>query len=112
MHLNGKLTLGENVGDNGGARIAYVAMEAALANEADKTIGGYDRAQRFFLGFGQAFCENVRPEFARLLANVDPHSPGQFRVNGVVTNMPEFAQAFHCGPTDPMTATAKSCRVW
>ncbi|MGH9483384.1 MAG: M13-type metalloendopeptidase, partial [Terriglobales bacterium] len=112
VHLNGKLTLGENVGDNGGARIAYMAMETALAAQPDARIGPYDRAQRFFLGFGQAFCENVTPEFARLLANADPHSPGRFRANGVVTNMPEFAQAFHCGPGDPMTAKPTACRVW
>ena len=112
VHLNGQLTLGENTADNGGARIAYMAMEAALAGQPDTLINGFDRAQRFFLGFAQAFCENVRPQYERLLATVDPHSPGRFRVNGVVSNMPQFAQAFHCGPSDPMTAGAKSCRVW
>ncbi|MGH9479868.1 MAG: M13 family metallopeptidase [Terriglobales bacterium] len=112
VHLNGKLTLGENTADNGGARIAYAAMETALGSQPDKLIDGYDRAQRFFLGYGQIWCENVRPAYARLAANVDPHSPGNFRVNGVVSNMPQFAAAFKCGPTAPMTATAKSCRVW
>jgi putative endopeptidase len=112
VHLNGKLTLGENTADNGGARIAYMAMEAALAGKPDTLINGFDRAQRFFIGFAQAFCENLRPQYERLLANVDPHSPGRFRIDGVVSNMPEFAQAFHCGPGDPMTAGPKSCRVW
>ena len=112
VHLNGKLTLGENTADNGGARIAYMAMETALAGQPDTLIDGFNRNQRFFLGAAQAFCENIRPETARLLANVDPHSPGQFRVNGVLSNMPEFAQAFQCGPSDPMTASGKACRVW
>ncbi len=112
VHLNGKLTLGENTADNGGARIAYMAMETALAGKPDTLIDGYHRDQRFFLGAAQAFCENVRPATARLLANIDPHSPGQFRVNGTFSNMPQFAQAFHCGPTDPMTAGPKACRVW
>ena len=112
VKLNGKLTLGENTADNGGARIAYMAMETALAGQPDAKIDGYTREQRFFLGFAQVFCENVRPEMARLLANVDPHSPGQFRVDGVVTNLPQFASAFHCGPADPMTAKPNACRVW
>ncbi len=113
VKLNGKLTLGENTADNGGARIAYLAMQAALTGQPQQLIDGYDAAQRFFLGFGQDFCENVRPQLARLYATVDPHSPGRFRVDGVVQNMPQFAQAFHCGPTDPMAAPAgQACRVW
>lgn len=112
VHLNGKLTLGENTADNGGARVAYMAMETALAGKPDPKIGGFTREQRFFLGYAQIWCENVRPQAARLAANTDPHSPGRFRVNGVVSNMPEFAAAFHCGPADPMTAGPKACRVW
>ena len=112
VHLNGRLTLGENTADNGGARIAYMAMEAALAGQPDTKIDGFDRAQRFFIAYGQVWCQNVRPQTARLLATVDPHSPGRFRVNGVVQNLPQFAQAFHCGPGAPMTAGPKACRVW
>ncbi|MGH9392609.1 MAG: M13 family metallopeptidase [Terriglobales bacterium] len=112
VKVNGKLTLGENLGDSGGARIAYMAMETALAGLPDETIDGYNRAQRFFLGYGQVWCENVRPEAARMLAATDPHAPGEFRVNGIVSNMAEFAQAFHCGPQDAMTAKANACRVW
>ncbi|HWG37546.1 MAG TPA: M13 family metallopeptidase, partial [Terriglobales bacterium] len=112
VKVNGKLTLGENLGDSGGARIAYMAMETALANQPDTTIDGYNREQRFFLGYGQIWCENVRPETSRMLAAIDPHSPGQFRVNGIVSNMSEFASAFHCGPNDPMTAKPSACRVW
>ena len=112
VHLNGRLTLGENTADNGGARIAYMAMEAALAGQPDTRIDGFDRAQRFFLAYGQIWCQNIRPQTARLLATVDPHSPGRFRANGVVRNLPQFAQAFHRGPGDPMDAGAQACRVW
>ncbi|MGH9482543.1 MAG: M13-type metalloendopeptidase, partial [Terriglobales bacterium] len=112
VHLNGRLELGEDTADNGGARIAYSAMEAALAGQPDALIGGYNRAQRFFLGFGQVLCQNVRPQLAALYANTNPHAFVQFRVNGVVRNLPQFAQAFHCGPADPMTAGAQACRVW
>ncbi|MGH9486749.1 MAG: M13 family metallopeptidase [Terriglobales bacterium] len=112
VHLNGKLTLGENTADNGGVRIAYMAMESALAGKPDPMTDGLTRAQRFFLGYAQIWCENTRPQTARMMANIDPHSPGRFRVDGVVTNMPQFAAAFHCGPSDPMTAGPKACRVW
>lgn len=112
VHLNGQLTLGENGADNAGARIAYMAMEAALTPADRAAVDGYSPEQRFFLAFARVFCENDRPQAAEASAKTDPHSPGKFRVLGVVTNMPEFAQAFHCGPSDPMTAGAQSCRVW
>ncbi|MGN6591790.1 MAG: M13 family metallopeptidase [Terriglobales bacterium] len=111
VHLNGKLTLGENTADNGGAQVAYRAMQAALAGQPDPKLDGFTRDQRFFIGYAQVWCENTRPESARLRANVDPHSPGRFRVNGVVQNMAQFAAAFHCGPSDAMTAGPKACRV-
>ncbi len=112
VHLNGRLTLGENTADNGGARIAYMAMEAALTPAERGKIDGYSPEQRFFLAFARVFCANTRPQAARASVKTDPHSPGKFRVLGVVTNMPEFAQAFHCGPHAPMSAGPKSCRVW
>ncbi|MGH9466549.1 MAG: M13 family metallopeptidase [Terriglobales bacterium] len=112
VHENGRLTLGENTADNGGIRVAYMAMEAALAGTPDTKKGGFTREQRFFLGYGQIWCENDRPQWARLMANTDPHAAAEFRVNGVVSNTPEFAAAFHCGPGDPMTAGPKACRVW
>jgi len=112
VHLNGQLTLGENGADNAGARIAYMAMEAALTPSDRKPIDGYSPEQRFFLAFARVFCENARPQAAEASAKTDPHSPGKFRVLGVVTNMPEFAAAFHCGPSAPMSAGPKSCRVW
>jgi putative endopeptidase len=113
--LNGKLTLGENTADNGGARIALMALEGMIAEdktgkEAEK-IDGYTPEQRFFLGFGRVWCEKRRPEFSRMLVNVDPHSPGRFRVNGVVQNMPEFQKAWGCKSGQAMVA-ANACHVW
>jgi putative endopeptidase len=109
LHVNGKLTLGENIADNGGLRIALMAYLANLGNA--KTIDGFTPEQRFFLGWGQIWCENLSPEAARLQAQSDPHSAGSFRVNGVVRNMPEFQKAFQCKPDTPM-APEKRCRIW
>jgi endothelin-converting enzyme/putative endopeptidase len=115
VHLNGKLTLGENTADNGGVRIAYMALMQTLADAAKKPgpgfIDGFTPEQRFFLGFGQVWCQNETEESARLRANVDPHSPGRYRVNGVVANMPEFQQAFGCKAGDAMVRE-NACRVW
>ena len=115
-NLNGKLTLGENTADNGGIHLAYAALMDALAK---KTIPpaqkqeGYTEAQQFFLGYAQIWCQNVRPETARLLVHTDPHSPGRFRVNGVVSNTMDFSQAFGCKAGDAMyPAGGKGCRVW
>ncbi|MHB8736026.1 MAG: M13 family metallopeptidase [Terriglobales bacterium] len=116
VKLNGKLTLGENTADNGGVRIAYMALLDSLTHHDPAidpgSIDGFTPAQRFFIGYGQIWCENRTDAIARLAATVDPHSPGKDRVNGVLVNMPEFQQAFHCGPTDPMVGGTKACRVW
>ncbi len=115
LKLNGRLTLGENTADNGGARIALMALEQMMA--ADKTgaaaqiINGYTPEQRFFLGFGRSWCEKRRPEYSRMLVSVDPHSPGKYRVTGVVENMPEFQKAFNCKAGQPMVRE-NACRVW
>ena len=115
LKLNGRLTLGENTADNGGARIGLMALEETIA--ADPTgkeaqpIDGYTPEQRYFLGFGRVWCESRRPEFSRMLVSVDPHSPGRYRVNGVVQNMPEFQKAFSCKAGQPMVAE-NACRVW
>ena len=111
VKLNGRLTLGENTADNGGLRVAYMAMEDALkANPSDK-IDGLTPEQRFFVGFAQVWCENVTPQAARNLAATDPHSPGRFRVNGTLQNMPEFQKAYSCKPPAPMVKP-NACRVW
>jgi putative endopeptidase len=111
VKLNGKLTLGENTADNGGLRIALMAYLARTANQPPQTLDGFTPEQRVFLGWGQVWCENVRPERARMLAQINPHSPGHDRVNGVVSNMPEFQKAFACKADAPMVR-ANRCRVW
>jgi endothelin-converting enzyme/putative endopeptidase len=112
IKLNGRLTLGENTADNGGVRLAYMALMKRLAGApAPNKIDGFTEQQRAFLGWGQIWCQNRTPEAARMRAVVDPHSPGEYRVNGVVSNMPEFQQAFGCQTGQPM-APARRCRVW
>jgi putative endopeptidase len=111
LHLNGKLTLGENTADNGGLRLAFMALLDALKGKQPPKIDGFTAEQRFFLGWGQIWCEARRPEMNRMLVTVDPHSPSKFRVNGVVSNMPEFQKAFGCKVGQPMVR-APQCRVW
>jgi predicted metalloendopeptidase len=110
VFVNGKLTLGENTADNGGARIALMALLNTIGNNTAK-IDGYTPEQRFFLSFGQIWCENARPEALRTLVQTNPHSPPEFRVKGVVENMPEFQKAFSCKPGQPM-APVHACHVW
>ena len=113
LKLNGKLTLGENTADNGGARIALMALREMLAQDGKngEKIDGYTPEQRLFLGYGRVWCEKRRPEFSRMLVSVDPHSPGRYRVNGVMQNMPEFQQAWGCKAGQPMVRQ-NACRVW
>ena len=111
VKLNGKLTLGENVADNGGLRISLMAYLARTSAAPAATIDGFTPEQRVFLGWGQVWCENTRPERARMLAQTNPHSPGRERVNGVVANMPEFQKAFACKAGAPMVRQTQ-CRVW
>jgi predicted metalloendopeptidase len=115
LKLNGKLTLGENTADNGGARVSLMALEHVIADDKSgkesQPIDGYTPQQRFFLGFGRVWCEKRRPEVARMRVLVDPHSPGQWRVNGVVQNMPEFEKAWSCKAGQPMVAE-NACHVW
>jgi len=111
VSLNGKLTLGENTADNGGLRVAYMALMAKLGGKTGDKIDGFTPQQRFFLGFAQVWCENARPEQERLQATTDPHSLPQFRVNGTVSNQAEFSSAFSCKEGQPMVRE-KACRVW
>jgi len=111
---NGKLTLGENTADNGGLRIAYRALMDTLAEQnasATEKIGGYTPAQRFFLSFGQVWCQNQTEQSARLRAKTDPHSAGEWRANGSVQNFDEFGKAFGCKVGQPMMPL-NACRVW
>lgn len=111
LKLNGKLTLGENTADNGGLRIAYMALMNVLGGRQPAKIDGFTAEQRFFLGWGQIWCENQRDEMKRLQTNTNPHSLGEFRVNGVISNMPQFSSAFGCTEGKPMVRP-KACRVW
>ena len=111
LKVNGQLTLGENIADNGGLHLAYLALLAGLAGKDLPAIDGFTPQQRFFLAWGQIRCANVTEARARSLARTDPHSPGRWRVNGVVSNMPEFAKAFHCPATAPMVRK-EPCRIW
>ena len=115
VKLNGRLTLGENTADNGGARVALAALEQKIAEDKSgkevQKIEGYTPEQRFFLGFGRVWCEKRRPEVARMRVLTDPHSPGKYRVDGVVQNMPEFEKAWSCKAGQPMVAE-NACHVW
>jgi endothelin-converting enzyme/putative endopeptidase len=112
VHMNGKLTLGENTADNGGLRLAWMALMTDLAGKTLPRKDGYTEQQRFFLGWGQVWCDNETEEMQRLQAQTNPHAIAEYRVNGVVSNMPEFQQAFSCKDGQPMVRGANSCRVW
>jgi endothelin-converting enzyme/putative endopeptidase len=111
VKLNGKLTLGENTADNGGLHLAYLALEEIMGDKMNLPIDGYTPAQRFFIGYAQIWCQNQTDQIARQLAIIDPHSPGKYRVNGVVQNSPEFQKAYSCKAGDAMVSP-KPCRVW
>ena len=110
-HINGRLTLGENTADNGGLRLALMAYLAGPGATAPKQVDGFTSEQRVFLGWAQVWCEDSRPEAERLKATTNPHSSNRYRVNGPLSNMPEFAQAFSCKADSPMVR-ANACRVW
>src|SRR5215469_10650377 len=113
MHINSQLTLGENVADLGGEILAYLAWQDATKDKDLKPSDGLTPEQRFFIGFAQWDCSNERTEDLRVRATTDPHSPSQYRINGVVVNMPEFHKAFGCKAGQPMTKPReKICKVW
>ncbi len=111
LHINSKLTSGEDVADLGGTLIAYIAWKHQTETMRLKPVDGFTPDQRFFIGNAQWACEDVREANLRLNVATDPHSPGFARINGIVNNMPEFAAAFACKVGQPM-AKAKVCRVW
>jgi putative endopeptidase len=119
QNLNGHLTLGENTADNGGIRIAFQALQETLAKQGaaaeqgyvDGKKDGYTPEQRFFIGFGQVWCQNQTEQSARVLAKTDPHSSGEWRTKGTVQNFDEFGKAFGCKVGQPMMPV-NSCRVW
>jgi endothelin-converting enzyme/putative endopeptidase len=111
IKINSKLTLGEDVADLGGLILAYMAWKADTRGETLQPVEGFTPEQRFFIGYAQSWCTNERDETKRLRATVDPHSPEKYRANGVVSNMPEFQQAFHC-KAGSLMVRQNACRVW
>jgi putative endopeptidase len=99
------------VADLGGTLLAYVAWKRATAGQDLQSADGFTPDQRFFIGMAQWACGDARPEMKRMSALTNPHSPDEYRVNGVVTNLPEFGKAFGCKAGQPMMS-AKGCRVW
>ena len=110
-HINGRLTLGENTADNGGLRLALMAYLSGPGARNNDKVDGFTPEQRVFLGWAQVWCENARPEAERLKAATNPHSSNKYRVNGPLSNMPEFRKAFSCKADAPMVRAA-ACRVW
>jgi putative endopeptidase len=109
LKINGELTLGENIADLGGIKLAFAAYRAMRHDATDRVIAdGYSEDQQFFLALGQAWCAKTRPEMERLRVKIDPHSPPRFRVQGPLANLPEFAEAFSC--TSP--PAEQTCAVW
>ncbi|HEY8682509.1 MAG TPA: M13 family metallopeptidase [Rhodanobacter sp.] len=115
-HVNGHLTMGENIGDLGGLNAAYTALQMALSKnpaEANRKIDGYTEDQRFFLNWARVWRGNIRPEAQLTLLNTDPHAPAQFRAIGAPSNMPEFAHAFQCKAGDAMVRSAATqVKIW
>jgi putative endopeptidase len=114
LHVNPKLTMGENIADLGGLLIAYGAYRRSLEGKPEPApIDGLSGDQRFFMAWAQIWRSNIRPEFARLLVTVDPHGPPAWRVNGPLSNIPAFAKAFGCKPGDPMAKPdSERAEVW
>ncbi len=113
IKINSKLTLGEDLADFGGMVLALAAWQAHTATMRLMPLDGLTPTQRFFVGFAQWDCNSARPEALRVKALTDPHSPGRYRINGVVVNMPEFEQAFACKPGQKMVKKeADRCKVW
>jgi endothelin-converting enzyme/putative endopeptidase len=128
VHLNGHLTLGENIGDIGGLKMMIAALRDRSASalrdrgtpldgvsgsiaRRQLDLGGFNGEQQAFISFGQVWCTNYRPEAARTQALTNPHSTAQWRVNGPVSDTPDFAAAFSCKPGSPM-APVNHCTVW
>jgi endothelin-converting enzyme/putative endopeptidase len=111
IHINSKLTSGEDVADLGGTLLAYIAWKKQTAGQQLASAEGFTPDQRFWVGMAQWACENERPENLRVSAITNPHSPGSARINGVVSNLPEFQRAFSCKAGQPMVH-APTCKVW
>jgi endothelin-converting enzyme/putative endopeptidase len=111
IKINSKLTSGEDVADLGGTLLGYMAWREATKEIKLEAVDGFTPEQRFFIGMAQWACANNRPEELRVNAITDPHSPEKYRINGIVSDLPEFRQAFGCKAGQPMVR-ANSCKVW
>ena len=112
QHVNGRLTLGENIADQGGLKLAYAAHRGTRGSATITAQSGtFTADQQFFISFAQSWCTKRRPDLERLLANIDPHSPPRDRGNGAVANLEAFAPAFSCPASSPMAPPTR-CAVW
>ena len=113
MHINGKLTLGENIADDGGVKLAFAALKKALAKiqSGREKIDGFTPEQRFFLGWAQVWRANIRDEALKLRLNTDPHSPTKYRCNGPLSNSPDFHKAFNLPDNCPMVRKDRTA-IW
>ena len=114
LNMQGKLVAGESIADLGGLYVAYDAFQKSMQGKPrPANIGGFTPEQRFFLGWAQVWASKAKPEFERLLAQSDPHPISRFRVNGPLSNMPSFAEAFQCKASDRMVRPAtERCQIW
>ncbi|MDP9150080.1 MAG: M13 family metallopeptidase [Myxococcota bacterium] len=114
QHIRGRLTLGENIADLGGVKLAFASFQKAeRAHPATPALGGFTPEQQFFLGFAQSWCANYRPEALRLLVATNPHSPPKYRVDGPLSNLSAFAAAFQCKEGSPMVRSSQTrCEIW
>jgi putative endopeptidase len=113
LHVNGSLTLGENLADLGGLAVAYAAMQKAYVNPSQKKIDGFTREQRFFLGWARVWRNLQTNEDLRTQVQTDPHSPAKWRINGPMGNLPEFKAAWGCKDGDPMVRSeAVRAKIW
>ncbi|MEA2205654.1 MAG: putative endopeptidase [Blastocatellia bacterium] len=113
LNVNGNLVVGESIADLGGLVVAYAAYQKAMEGKARVVIDGFTPEQRFFLGYARGWATNTRPQLMRMLATVDPHPLPKFRVNGPLSNLPQFAAAFQCKAGDPMVRPESDrCAIW
>jgi predicted metalloendopeptidase len=113
VHVNGELTLGENIADLGGLTMAYYALQLALGDTGRERIDGFTPEQRFFLAWAQVWRRNVRPEALKLQVNTDSHAPAHYRIDGPLANMPEFHKAFGCEGDATMVSPASTrVTIW
>jgi predicted metalloendopeptidase len=112
LFVNGELTLGENIADIGGTRVAFRAYQKWIEDHgAEAPIGALDGDRQFFVSMAQAWCTVASPQIEQVRVRTDPHSPPRYRVNGPLVNLPEFAEAFSCAEGTPMNPV-EECEVW